>query len=56
MMRHRKETMMGPNKWDEVNKRVAKETTKYMLNFKEGPTIKMLNMKYFKHFDIANHL
>lgn len=37
MMRCRKETMMGPDKWDEVSRKVTKEHAKSMFNFKEGP-------------------
>ena len=29
---------------------------KSMLNFKEGPKIKMLKVQYFKHLDIARYL
>lgn len=47
---------MGPDKWVEVSKRVAKENAKSMFNFKEGMKRNMLKVQYFKHPDIASHL
>ena len=44
MMRHKKEAVMGPNKWIEVNKMVTKEDEKYMFSLKEGLKRKMLKV------------
>ena len=37
VMRKRKETVMGPDKWEDVKQRVTKDMAKSMFNFKEGP-------------------
>ena len=47
---------MGPNRWVDVEKRVSKEDSISMFNFKEGPKRKMLKVQYFKHPEIAHHL
>jgi len=56
MMRCRKETVIGPNKWVEVSRRVTKAHSKSMFNFKQGPKIKMLGVQYFKHHETTHHL
>ena len=56
VMRKRRETIMGPNKWEDVKQRVTKEMAKSMFNFKEGPKRKMLKVQYFKHPNIAHYL
>ena len=56
VMRKRKETVMGPDKWEDVKQRVTKDMVKSMFNFKEGPKRKMLKVKYFKHPNIAHYL
>ena len=56
VMRKRKETVMGLDKWEDVKKKVTKEVAKSMFNFKEGPKGKMLKVKYFKHPNIARYL
>ena len=56
VMRKIKETIMGPDTWDDVKNKVIKEMTKSMFNFKEELKIKMLKVQYFKHPDIAGHL
>ena len=56
VMRKRKETITGPDTWDDVKTRVTKEMEKSMFNFKEGPKRKMLKVKYFKHPNIAYRL
>ena len=37
VMRKRKETVMVPDKWEDVKQRVTKDMVKSMFNFKEGP-------------------
>ena len=37
VMRKRKETVMGPDKWEDVKERVTTTMAKSMFNFKEGP-------------------
>ena len=56
VMRKRKETVMGPDKWEVVKKRVTTTMAKSMFNFKEGLKRKMLKVQYFKHPDIAHYL
>ena len=56
VMRKRKETVMGLDKWEDVKKRVTRDMAKSMFNFKEGPKIKMLKVQYFKHPNIAHYL
>lgn len=46
---------MGLDKWELVKKKVSKEETISMLNFKEGPKRPMLKVQYFKHPNIAGH-
>ena len=42
LMRMWRDHFMGPNKWFDVEKRVSKEDSISMFNFKEGPKQKML--------------
>ena len=56
LMRKRKETVMGPDKREDVKQRVTKEMVKSMFNFQEGPKRKMLKVQYFKHPNIAHYL
>ena len=56
VMRKREETIMGPDKWEDVKQRVTKNMAKSMFNFKEGPKRKMLKVQYFKHPNIAHYL
>ena len=56
VMRKRKETVMGPDKWEDVKQKVTKDVAKSMFNFKEGPKRKMLKVQYFKHPNIARYL
>ena len=44
VMRKRKEIVMGPDKWEDVKKKVTKDVAKSMFNFKEGPKRKMLRV------------
>ena len=55
-MKKRKETVMGPDKWEDVKQKVTKYVAKSMFNFKEGSKRKMLKVQYFKHPDIARYL
>ena len=56
MMRKRKETAMGPDKWEDVKQKVTSDMAKSIFNFKEGPKRKMLKVQYFKHPEIAHFL
>ena len=56
MMRKREETIMGPDKWEDVKQKVTSDMAKSMFNFKEGPKRKMLKVQYFKHPEIAHLL
>jgi len=47
---------MGPDKWEDVKKRVTKEMATLIFNFKEGPKRKMLKVQYFKHPNVAHYL
>ena len=55
-MRKRKETVMGPDKWEDVIQKATKEVAKSMFSFKEGPKRKMLKVQYFKHPNIARYM
>ena len=44
VMRKIKETVMGPDKWEDVKQRVTTEMAKSMFNFKEGMKRKMLKV------------
>ena len=56
LMRKRKETVIGPNKWQDIKQRVTRAEAKSMFNYKEGPKIKMLTVQYFKHPNKAAYL
>jgi hypothetical protein len=56
LMRRRKQVVMGPYKWSEVEKRVSKEKAKSLFNFKEGMKRHMLKVQYFKHPNINVHI
>ena len=56
LMRKRKKTVMGPDNWKDVKQKVTKDMAYSVFNFKEGPKIKMLKVKYFKHPNIACYL
>ena len=56
VMRKRKGTVMGIDKWEDVKQRVTNNMAKSMFKFKEGPKRKMLKVKYFKHLNIARYL
>ena len=56
VMRNRKETVMGPDKWEDVKQIVTKDMVKSMFNFKEVPKRKILKVQYFKHPNIAHYL
>ena len=44
MMRKRKETVMGPDKWEDIKQKVTRDVAKSMSNYKEGPKRKMLKV------------
>ena len=44
LMRKRKETVMGPDKWEDIKQKVTREVAKSMFNYKEGPKRKMLKV------------
>ena len=56
VMRKRKETIMGPDKWEDVKQKVTTDMAKSMFNFKEGSKRKMLKVKYFKQPKVAHFL
>ena len=45
LMRMRKDRVMGPERWVDVEKRVSKVDVISMFNFKEGPKWKMLKVQ-----------
>ena len=55
VLRKRKETVMGPDKWEVFKQRVTTKMAKSIFNFKEGLKRKMLKMKYFKQPHIAHY-
>jgi len=56
LMRKRKETVIGPDKWQDIKQKVTRAEAKSMFNYKEGPKRKMLKVQYFKHPDKAQYL
>ena len=55
-LRKRKQMVMGPDKWPEVEKKVSKQQAISLFNFKEGPKWSILKVQYLKHPHITDHL
>ena len=56
VMRKRRETVIGPDKWQDIKKRVSRDDAKSMFNYKEGPKRKILKVQYFKHPEKTQYL
>ena len=44
LMRKRKETVIGPDKWQDIKQKFTRGEAKSMFNYKEGPKRKMLKV------------